>query len=145
MKLDYECTFNLDRCIKALGLEERGRVQQAVTHAVLEESDPYVPFSSGELKDNGKIENGTDIVWRSPYAHYMWAGIVYVDPVLHCAGFKTEDGWRSRKYVSKIPSDPERKLNYHNGSLRSAKWVEKMMQDGGREKIEQIARRAAAR
>ena len=145
MKLDYECTFNLDRCIKALGLEERGRVQQAVTNEVLDQSDPYVPFKSGKLKHSGHIENGTDIVWKSPYAHYMWAGIVYEDPVLHCAGFRTENGWRSRKDVEKIPSKPERELTYHNGELRSAKWVEKMMQDGGREKIEQAARRAAAR
>lgn len=143
MKLDYECTFNLDRCIKALGLEERGRVQQAVTNAVLEQSDPYVPLREGYLRGSGHIENGTDIVWRSPYAHYMWAGIVYEDPMLHCAGFKTEDGWRSRKGVTKLPTN--RMLRYYRGSRRSAKWVEKMMQDGGREKIEQIARRAAVR
>ncbi len=143
MQLDYECTFNLDRCIKALGLEERGRVQQVITNEVLRLSDPYVPFREGYLRSSGHIENGTDIVWKSPYAHYMWTGIVYEDPVLHCAGFRTEDGWRSRKGVQKLPTD--RRLKYYRGSKRSAKWVEKMMQDGGREKIEQAARREAAR
>lgn len=31
-KLDYQCSFNLEDCIKKLGLEERGKVQQFVTN-----------------------------------------------------------------------------------------------------------------
>lgn len=143
MRFDYECMFNLDRCVKALGLKERGRVQQVVTREVLRLSDSYVPFREGDLRASGNIENGTDVVWRTPYAHYMWAGIVYEDPMLHCAGFKTADGWRSRKDVEKIPTD--RKLQYYRGSRRTSKWVEKMLQNGGREKIERAARRAAGR
>lgn len=141
MKFDYECNFNLQDCIKTLGLNEKGRVQQAVSEAVLKLSDPYVPFNEGTLLASGHIENGTDIVWDTPYARYMWNGIVYEDPELHCAGFQTENGWRSRKDVQKVPTD--RELQYYNGSLRGKRWVERMMQNGGREKIEQIARKAA--
>lgn len=142
-KNNYSCTFNLDDCIKTLGLEERGRVQKFVTNSVLELSDPYVPFREGDLKNSGHIENDTDVVWggqAAPYAHYMWGGIVYEDPDLHCAGFRVEEGgWRSRKGVNKVPTD--RKLQYYNGSDRGDHWVPRMLQDGGMKKIEDGARR----
>ena len=71
---------------------------------------------------------------NKPYAHYMWEGIVYEDPDLHCAGFQTENGWRSRKNVQKIPTT--RSLEYGNGTLRGAHWADRMLQNGGLEKIE---------
>lgn len=141
MKFDYQCNFNLQDCIKTLGLDEKGRVQQVVTNAVLELSEPYIPFEEGALMASGHIENGTDIVWNTPYARYMWNGIVYEDPDLHCAGFMTENGWRSRKDVQKVPTD--RELQYHNGALRGKRWVDRMLQNGGQDKIERMARKAA--
>ena len=140
MRFDYQCTFNLDDCIRTLGLDEKGRVQQVVTQAVLDLSEPYVPLDEGDLLASGHIENDTDIVWNTPYARYMWNGIVYEDPDLHCAGFKTENGWRSRKDVQKVPSD--RNLQYYNGAHRGSHWVDRMLQEGGREEIERQAREA---
>lgn len=143
LKIDFNCNFNLKDCIKTLGLEERGRVQRRVTNEVLKLSDPYVPFDEGDLLASGRIENDTTVVWDTPYARYMWNGIVYEDPELHCAGFKTEDGWRSRKGVQKVPTD--RELKYGKGNLRGKRWVERMLQDGGLEKIEKVAREEAGK
>lgn len=142
MGVDYQCTFNLKDCIETLGLNERGRVQQVVTNEVLRLSDSYIPFDEGTLKDSGHIEEDTDVVWNTPYARYMWNGIVYEDPELHCAGFKTENGWRSRRDVEKVPTN--RKLQYHGGKLRGDHWVDRMMMNGGREEIEKAARRTVA-
>ena len=140
MKFDFKCDFDLKDCIETLGLEERGRVQQVVTQQVLTLSEVYIPFDQGTLLTSGRIVNDTDIVWSTPYARYMWNGIVYEDPQLHCAGFLTENGWKSRKDVQKVPTD--RKLQYQNGNLRGPRWVDRMMQNGGREKIERAAREA---
>lgn len=144
MAYAFKCDFNLDDCIKALGLEEKGRVQQVVTNEVLRLSENYIPLDEGGLKKSGKIENDTDIVWGGEsalYARYMWNGIVYEDPELHCAGFQVADGgWRSRKDVKKIPT--KRKLEYQNGPPRGSHWVERMLQNGGREEIEKAARKA---
>lgn len=140
VNFDYQYALNVDACVEALGLEAKGRVQQVVTNSVLTLSEPYVPFEQGDLLASGHIENETDIVWDAPYARYMWNGIVYEDPELHCAGFKTENGWRSRKDVQKVPTD--RKLQYHNGSSRGSHWVERMLQEGGREQVENAARKA---
>lgn len=139
MKVTYD--FDVNRCIKDLGLDEGGRVQQVVTNQVRTLSEPYVPKDDGTLIDSARIENGTDVVWETPYAHYMWGGIVYEDPVLHCAGFQVEDGgWRSRKGVQKVPAN--RKLEYQNGSLRGPMWVPRMLQNGGAKKIEDEAKKA---
>lgn len=142
MGVDYQCTFNLKECIESLGLNERGRVQQVVTNEVLRLSNSYIPFDEGTLRDSGHIEDGTDIVWSTPYARYMWNGIVYEDPDLHCAGFKTENGWRSRKNVQKVPTN--RKLQYHGGKLRGDHWTDRMMINGGREEIEKAVRKVIA-
>ena len=141
MSVNRHCTFDLDDCIETLGLDEKGRVQQVVTNEVLRLSGDYIPFESGDLSDSGHIENYTDVVWDMSYATYQWNGIVYEDPELHCAGFKTENGWRSRKDVQKVPTD--RSLQYHDGNIRGSHWVDKMMQNGGREEIEKAAREAA--
>lgn len=147
MAYDYVCTFDLKECIETLGLNERGRVQQFVTNEVLKLSDPYIPFDTGALKQSGHIENGTDIVWgppgAGPYARYQWGGKVWIDPVINAAGFKTPNGWRSRKGAIKVPTD--RDLKYQNGPLRGGHWVDRMMQNGGKEKIEDGARKVAAR
>lgn len=142
MKVAYD--FDVRRCIKNLGLDEGGRVQQVVTNEVINLSEPYVPFDEGDLAASVRIENGTDVVWRMPYSHYMWGGIVYEDPLLHCAGFQVEDGgWRSRKGVQKVPTN--RKLEYQNGSLRGPMWVPRMLQNGGARKIEDKARKAVGK
>lgn len=126
--------FDLGVCVKTLGLEEKGRLLQICANEVLRLSDPYVPFSEGDLRNSGHIENDTDTVWNTPYAHYLWEGIVYEDPDLHCAGFQTENGWRSRKNVQKVPTT--RSLEYGNGTLRGAHWADRMLQNGGLEKIQ---------
>lgn len=137
-----ECSVSLDtrRIIERLGLEERGRVQRVMCEEILRQCDTYVPFSDGYLRNTGHVENNTEIVWNRPYAHYMYEGIVYEDPALHCAGFKTENGWRSRKNVEKVPSD--RKIHYNNGARRGDHWVDRMMDSGGRREVEEAVRRA---
>lgn len=139
MKYDYECDFGAEDIIKKLGLEERGRVQQFVTESVKRLSEPYVPMKHGDLKDSVHIENGTDVVWSTPYAHYQWGGLVWEDPKLKTAGFKVTDeagavvGWKSRKYVTKVPTKRPLKYNegVQDGGKRGPAWVERMLQDGG--------------
>ena len=78
-KANYNCTFNLDDCIKTLGLEENGRVQRFVTSEFQKNVEPYVPMDEaekyenpGRLIDSCHIENGTDVVWNTPYARRLY-------------------------------------------------------------------------
>ena len=143
MAVYVECDFNLKTCLNTLGLNEGGRVQKVVINSIWELCDEYIPFDKGALKDSAYMSlDGTDLIWNTPYAQYMWNGIVYEDPKLHCAGFKTEDGWRSRRGVQKVPAADGRGMQYQNGAHRGPHWVDRMLQEGGREKIEQRARKA---
>ena len=139
--------FDLNKCISTIGLDERGKAQEFVAHEILKLSEDYIPFDEGTLRDSGHVENGTDVVWGGSsalYAPYQWNGIVYEDPLLHCAGFQVADGgWRSRKGVKKVPTN--RKLSYQNGNLRGAKWVDRMLQNGGLQRIQEGVRRIVSK
>lgn len=141
--------FNAQECLEALGLEKDGVVQKAIDQTVLDVCEPYVPMDlSAGASGGGLIQSGIlnteigsgEVVWKTPYAHYVHEGIVYVDPVTGAAGFKTEDGWRSRSGVTKIAS--ERELEYQGAPRRGAHWVDRAMQDGGIKTVEDAARKA---
>ena len=116
-KLDYQCSFNLEDCIKKLGLEARGKVQQFVTNEFMKNVQPFVPFdlagkydNPGRLIDSCHIEDGTDVVWSTPYARRL-----YYHP----------------------------EYNFQGAPMRGAYWADRYMQNGGSEEIEQGARRIA--
>ncbi len=141
MSVDITITFDVNDCKHTLGVDELGKIQKFVQNEIINLSEPYVPISQGTLKNSVRID-GDDIVYGGAaikYARYQWNGVVYEDPELHCAGFRTKDGWRSRKNVQKVPT--ERRLTYQNGSLRGDHWIPRMLQNGGRKKIEDGIRR----
>lgn len=119
MKFDYQCTFNLDECIRSLGLEEHGRVQCAVDETFLMGVEPYVPMDTGLLKDSARLHTDIgsgEIVWDAENkARRLYYG---------------EEDW-----------------NWSNGGmqeggLRGPYWAERYFQNGGREEIEKAAREA---
>lgn len=123
MPFDYEVKFNLDDCVKKLGLEEKGRVQQFVTNEVLRLSEPYVPFDEanlygnpGALKRSGRPENNnTEAVW----------------------------GGDGAIYARRLYYHPE--YNFQGAPMRGGNWVDRMLQNGGMKAIEDGARRIVNR
>lgn len=66
--------------------------------------DPYTPHDTGTLQDTVTYEPFA-IKYNAPYAHYIYTGEVYVDPLYNVGGFyKPDYGWWSRPGVRKIPS-----------------------------------------
>lgn len=121
-KYDSVCNFNLDDCIKTLGLEEKGRVQQFVTEEFKKNVEPFVPFDEagkyenpGRLIESCHIENGTDIVWNTPYARKL-----YYHPEYNFQGKGNSEAM---------------------GTGRGAYWADRYMQNGGQEQLEQGARK----
>lgn len=56
-----------------------GKTQQYLTKTVAKKMDKYIPARDFKLRENPKI--GKDkIVYQKPYAHYIYRGILYVDP-----------------------------------------------------------------
>lgn len=60
---------------KARGLDTGGKVQKYIDSEVLRQSEPYVPFLSGKLKQSGiintKIGSG-EVIYRKPYARRQY-------------------------------------------------------------------------
>ncbi len=115
MSHNYTCNFNLDDCIKKLGLDERGRVQQYITKEFKKNVQSYVPNDEAEkyeephrLIDSCHIENDTDVVWQTPYAKRL-----YYHP----------------------------EYNFQGAPMRGAYWADRYMQNGGKEHLEQGARK----
>ena len=111
---DSFCNFNLDDCLKTLGLDEGGRVQQFVTNEFKKNVEPFVPFdlagkyeNPGQLKDSCHIENGTDVVWNTPYARNLYYHPDY---------------------------------DFQGAPTRGAYWADRYLQDGGLEELEKGAR-----
>lgn len=125
-KYDAQCTFNLKDCIKTLGLDERGKVQRFVTNEFKKNVQPFVPFdiagkyeNPGRLIDSCHIEDDTDVVWSTPYARRL-----YYHPEYDFQGKGDSEG---------------------GGSGRGAYWADRYMQNGGREELEQGARKVAGK
>lgn len=125
-KYDYQCSFNLDDCIKKLGLEEKGRVQQYVTEEFKKNAQAFVPFdiagiyeNPGRLIDSCHVENGTDVVWSTPYARRLYYHPEY-------------------NYQEKGESE-------NNGPGRGGYWADRYMQNGGRDAIEQGVRKLVSK
>lgn len=73
---------------------------------------PYVPRGNTDLLSLSASYEPFKITYWQPYSHYMYNGIVYVDPTYNVGGFTNDGGitfW-SRPGIKKIPSG--RKFNY---------------------------------
>ena len=123
MPYNYVCTFDTQDCIKALGVEERGRIQRFVTNAVKDMSQPYVPLDlaekyaqPGRLINSAHIEDVTDVVWSTPYARRWY----YEDANFQGKGQSASGGLGRGNY-----------------------WVDRMMQNGGKKQLEEKIRSEA--
>lgn len=118
---------SISKILRDHGVTPDGDVQMQLTREIANRLKKYMPLNTGVLIDSVHIASPTRIVVDQTYAHYQWAGKVWVDPVYHCAGFMTPDGWRSRYHVKKIPTD--RDLTYDKSKNHDAgsKWDERLM------------------
>lgn len=126
VKVDFS---DAKKVLENHGLEKGGRVQAFFTNEVMRRSDPYVPFSSGPLKNTARITADMDgIVYNQPYARVHWYGKLMVDPVTKKGAFYSpEFGFWSRPKVKKELSD--RDMEYQGAPLRGSRWVERSWLD----------------
>lgn len=96
-----------------LGIDLNGEATKFLVSTCRKHMDKYVPRRTGNLRRN-VIETQNSIIYKSPYAHYLYKGEKYVDPETGKSAFFSEDyGYWSRKNVKKIPSGEQ--LNIRDG------------------------------
>lgn len=98
--------------------------------------NPFTPHRDGQLERNVAY-NPFTVTYNEPYSHYMYGGILYVDPVYGVGGFTKDGGvtWFSRPGVAKVPSP--RGFNYsrdHNPQATDH-WDKAAERAGQKEKL----------
>ena len=102
--------INASKILKERGLGSSTKVQKYLASEVRRLSDPYVPMQQGDLKNRNTIANdGSQIVYTQPYAHYQYYGEVMA-------------GRAPKSYTGK-------KLTYNGAPMRGARWTERMIAD----------------
>lgn len=116
-------SINIDRLDK--GTRE---AQRKLNEQIVRDSEPYVPFQQGALRNSVKYPDGIyggQIEYDTPYAHYMYRGEVYGPNIPQKDAAGNIIGWRSPKGKAKYPTG--RPLQYHHPGTGS-QWFEKAKQ-----------------
>ena len=98
--------------------------------------DPYVPMQEGVLSQSVQIMPDR-LRYPSPYAHYMYEGIVY-GPNIPIFENGIIVGWFSPPGQKKHPTGKLISYSTDRHPLASAKWDQKMLADKGEEFAEQL-------
>ena len=123
--------------IKAnLGLQDGGPIHAFFTESCFKYMMPFVPGGE-ESHLNYNVELKTDeIDYFSPDAHYLYNGILYVDPKYGKGAFFNEDfGFWSRPGITKISSG--KNLEYHTPGT-GAFWDNRMWSVKSDEVIKEV-------
>lgn len=122
MSISVKVDINTAKILKQRGLGGDNRAQKYLASEVKRLSDPYVPMSSGTLKNTAKIAgDGSSITYIQPYAHYQYAGRVMGPNYMDSNG-----EWKSGKAPKHYTGAA---LTYSGGGLRGPQWDKRMVAD----------------
>lgn len=103
--------------------------------------DPYVPMRVGNLAQT--VDITSECVWyKSPYAHYMYEGIVYGPniPIYEGEGeAKVIVGYYSIPGRKKQPTGKDIVYNHDQHPLADSHWDKRMMEDRGDEFTKEVS------
>lgn len=122
------------------------KAQEYLDQQVLNDCEQYIPYQNDGLRESGNTNTvvGSGVVqWKTPYAHYQYEGIKYVDPVSHASrSYIPNVGYRSRQYVRKVPSGEP--LQYHTEGTGDH-WFETAKAANGKEWIQNVKKIAGGK
>ena len=107
--------------------------QKTWDRIVFDGSTPYMPMVTGTFINQSisatNFGSG-ELVYPGPFAHYLWMGILYVDPEYGKGAFFDPDlGFWSRPGVTKVPSGRELEFNKEANPNADPRWVERAAAD----------------
>lgn len=98
----------------SLGIQPGGKVHKKFTQSCAKHMEKYVPLDSGTLR--ASVKTGVDYIdYDTPYAHYMWAGELYV-------GEESNSPW-AKKGETKIPTGKDLHYNIGGSHWDSRMWA----------------------
>lgn len=128
-------TVNINSTRIAAKISAAGnRAVTAIAQTVLDDINKYVPDDQGQLiassETHSDIEHGV-LVWATPYARYLYHGVLMVDPATGSA--------YAREGQTKVVASPEVKLKFDKQKHPKAgsHWCERAYADKHEEWQEQ--------
>jgi len=119
----------LDVTFDVKGLEERfglgSEAQREWSRIVFDGARKYMPKITGQFEDLSSMHSEPvfdqgELVYPGPYGHYLYEGILYVDP-------DTGSAW-ARPGVTKVPTGLALTFNQETNPVQ-ARWVERAAAD----------------
>lgn len=115
----------VSKIMKDKGLVADGDVQAFHTQNVLRRIQKYMPYRTGatiKITIAQTVIHKPKIVTDTPYAKFLFYGKLMVDPNTGAAGFRTKNGWRSRKGVPKVRSNRDITYTKTKHPLAGPRW-----------------------
>lgn len=139
MNLQMVSNINVDIILRNKGLNANGRVQQFLISECDRYMVAYLPYRTGmQIKNRYTTIDG--IVYGGPYAKYLYYGKLMIDPMYHCGGFQTLEGWFSRKGVSKVLTNRDLNFDTTKNPLAGSLWDKRMWADHKQDILSATAR-----
>ena len=107
---------------------------------VVSDSDPYIPFEQGGLRNSVRYPDGVyggEIEYDSPYAHYQYMGEIYGPNIPEKDASGNIIGWWSPP----VKEPTGRPITYHTAGTGS-QWFETAKAAHGKEWIDLVKRTA---
>jgi len=115
-----------------------GVAQYTWSRIVFDNSVPYMPMLTGNFIDRATavsepLMSHGELLYPPPFAHYLWEGILYIDPETGKAAYFSENyGFWSRPGVTKEPSNIPLEYTQNHNPQAGARWTERAAADNFR-------------
>ena len=109
--------------------------QYTWSRIVFDGSVPYMPMITGNFRDRSEAHSEQtmamgELVYPGPFAHYLWEGVLYVDPEYGKGAFFSEEyGFWSRPGVTKVPTNKPLEFTQESNPDAGPRWTERAAAD----------------
>ena len=118
-----------------LGIDSNGRVQKFFSSTCAKHMDKYVPDGDTLVLRTNKVVKTDSVIYKSPYAHYMWQGDV-MGPNIPIKKNGVIQGWFSPKGQPKHYTGA--KIQYHGAG--GPHWEQRMWSAEKNDVIREVER-----
>lgn len=101
--------------------EKLSQAQRGLAYQIIADTQDYVPFLQGDLSNSAKPnEDNTQIIYKTPYARYLYMGKLMVD--------SRGSTW-AKKHTKKHVVNKDLTYSKEHHSKAGAKWYERSKED----------------
>ena len=130
MALKIKCSIDASKFVSKFSrVISSDETMTAVHNLLYKMETPYVPFDTGTLSQNVEV-NANHVMFKQPYAHYMYEGIVY-GPNIPIIQDGRVVGYFSRPGIKKSPTGEWLSYDTSHHARATHHWDQVMLSEQG--------------